>query len=356
MKSLKELYIEIAKESSRWSYYSDPPMLYESIWSNCSEAYTFIKSYYNLAGKGRTFEDKHITDNEKDIKERATHVVSTFLLGILIAETLGIDTQQRNYENMNFLYYWFLAALYHDVGYIYEKNSNSYDLKKIEEKGLQEILDICDINPDNMSNSIFLTYTSRDIEEYSKQRARGRENSEGKVDHGIVGGLMLYDKLVKQFYIARRKRLEGYNKDDFYIWSHGKKLHLSKSHFKEYAKVSDAIIAHNIFKDTLIKCYENDETKKEELSQKVIHINNELCFVLAISDTIEPLKKGLSLDKVYFEGFDQGFIVKFDKYLCKDFVESKKFVESIESLKEWVSVEITKEIESDLLSFQIIPK
>lgn len=350
MKSLKELYIEIVKESSRWSYYSDPPILYESIWSDCDKAYTFIKSYYNLAGKGRTFEDKNITDNEKDIKEKSTHVVSTFLLGILIAETLGIDTQQRNYENMNFLYYWFLVALYHDVGYIYEKNSNSYDLEKIKEKGLQEILDICDINPDNLSNSIFLTYSCRDIEEYSKQRARGRDNSKGKVDHGIVGGLMLYDKLVKQFYIARKKRLKGYNEDDFYIWAHGKKLHLSKSHFKEYAKVSDAIIAHNIFKDTLIKCYDNDETKKEELSKKVIHINNELCFILAIADTIEPLKKDVSLDTVYLEKTEQGFSVIFDKNV------SDRFENAIFSLKEWVGVDVEKEEGLDFLLFQITPK
>ena len=88
-------------------------------------------------------------------------------------------------------------------------------------------------------------------------------------------------------------------------------MHCSNTHFNEYAKVADAIISHNIWLGTLQE-YLNDEHIDWSDKDRIIkYPENELCFILGLADTIEPLKRfeGFpeKVEKVYFS-FDNGVI------------------------------------------------
>lgn len=50
------------------------------------------------------------------------------------------------------------------------------------------------LNIKYFSNDVFKTYSKEDVEIYFKGRAK-----ENLIDHGIVGGILLYDRLRKQF-------------------------------------------------------------------------------------------------------------------------------------------------------------
>ena len=63
-------------------------------------------------------------------------------------------------------------------------------------------------------------------------------------DHGIVGGLWLYDSFVKNYYLSyislNNPRIDF---NDFYI----KHLHFDTNQFSIFAYLADCIISHNIW-------------------------------------------------------------------------------------------------------------
>src|SRR5699024_1552141 len=142
--------------------------------------------------------------------------ISTYLLGIRLAELFKIlpygnkaneVNDPYSKDGFNFKYYWFLACLYHDVGYVYENstyldesikgkqkriNKLQDNLSALQTDGLEAIQEICDIR--YLHNRVFKTYDRSEIDLYLK----GRATCCNCIDHGIAGGLMLYDKLRKQ--------------------------------------------------------------------------------------------------------------------------------------------------------------
>lgn len=337
MQTLRELYEEIANNNIRWSYYQNNPQSIYGKWDNHEYALAFIERYFEFAGKSQAFKDEQLRKNRKFIENRATHIISTFLIGIKLAESFGVDISDRNAENMNFLYYWFLTCLYHDIGYAYEDKSNCEHLRMIQVDGLDAIHEICDIK--YFHNRVFKTYSKEIIDFYFKCRSNCNNGTKGKIDHGIIGGLLLYDKLRKQFAIAWKRRT---NKNDsrqsFYIKDEcsNRELHLSNNHYAGYAEVADAIIAHNIWVSTLNEYINKyDHTNAMEKIENKISKENILCFILSIADTIEPVKRDSQyLDLVQIRSLENNRGIE----LQVDEITFDNVYKNIINLMKWVDV------------------
>lgn len=344
MPTLSDCYLEIAQDVARWSYYDNPPVHIENIWTAEEDAFYFIKDYFGYAGKSSVFDDTNLKKNEAHIRSRAPHIISTFLLGIKIATIFGIDIGNRDECNMNFKYYWFLSCLYHDIGYAYENKSSCDWLKIATEDGIEGLQEICDIK--YLHKREFKTYPKELVELYLKCRA-DCQKSHPKLDHGIVGGMLLYDRLRKQFVKAWKNRTKKSDRRDSFYCTHeatGRILHLSNSHFDAYAKAADAIIAHNIWKSTLqkyIRDYADCNQKKyNTILEKRITIHQELCFILSLADTIEPLKRNPEyLQAVAIEPLNigGGFRLETDKDTFQ------AVYSEIAGLKDWLAVRVTTE-------------
>lgn len=200
--------------------------------------------------------------------------------------------------NTDFKYIWFMTCLYHDFGYVYEKGNtiNNNELNNIANCGIKELENILGIENDLYDSSYNdpkdNIYSKEQVEIYLKYRAETKsKDNKGKIDHGIVGGLMLFDRLIKNYNEANEaynnvsKDNKDIDQDDFDY--HG--LHFSQNNNKLYAKVSDAIIAHNIWVKTYNEIPEVVE-KKSEITTK-LNKDHYLGFLLGIIDTLEPLKQ-----------------------------------------------------------------
>ncbi len=112
-----------------------------------------------------------------------------------------------------------------------------------------------------------------------------------KLDHGIIGGLLLYDRLRLQFEKAWEKaridKEKSFTRDGFF--GENNRLFYSENHFSAYAKAADAIISHNIWHTTLRE-YLEKSGKMDVNNLKKINIDNTICFLLSLADTLEPIK------------------------------------------------------------------
>lgn len=352
MQTLQKCYEETAINEQTWSYYENSIDI-NNKWTNNRDAFEFIKQYFEFAGKSKVFKDENIEKYHKEIEDRAGHTISTFLLGIKIADGFELDIFTRDDNNMNFKYYWFLTCLYHDVGYIFENRKDTEQLFIVQKEGMEGLQEIFGIK--YIHERVFKTYSKEQVELYLKERSV-IDNSFGKLDHGIVGGLLLYDKLRKQFEIAWKRRTNiSDSRDSFFIKdeSNSRQLHLSNRHYEAYAKAADAIITHNIWQSTLLSYIETCDSVRKNIKHKIdfIGIDNELCFVLSLADTLEPLKRGGR----YLE------LISINSLICEKGIELQmnkevynSIYQKIDSLEEWMKVKVsTKELLTDSISIKI---
>jgi len=244
MQRLSDCYHEISQNTPRWSYYSAPNIYIADKWKDAESAFDFIKKYFELGGKGNVLNDTRLNIKITAVKDRSPHIISVYLLGIKIAESLGINTAERTDGYTSFLYLWFLSCLYHDVGYAYETTPICEELVISRTYGIDGLKLICDLK--HVNNRAFKTYKRELVNYYLKCRSDYRK-SKPVIDHGIIGGLLLYDRLIEQFHKSYRLRPNSDEKqNDFH---NDKGLHLSTRDFKKYGEAADAIIAHNIWRN-----------------------------------------------------------------------------------------------------------
>lgn len=334
MNTLKYYYNNIIKNKDEWSYYMYPPCLSVDTLRSNNESLKFIEEYFKRGGKERVFDNIDIRRNKKEIEERATHIISTYILGIIIAKCFNRDLKTRDCNNINFKYLWFLACLYHDIGYVYENMKNCKYLKAIQTDGLDAMQYVCEIK--YLHDREFITYKKEYINTYLTNRAICSNGEMGKIDHGIAGGLLLYDRLMKNFDQAW---VIAYNCDcsisrESFEYNG---LHFSNTHYKYYAEAADAIIAHNIWMNTLKEYLQKEGKSYFEVNR--IEKNNKILFILSLADTLEPIKrKGImALDEICFEEIKNGFTLSMpvDVY--------STIYGNISDLKTWVDVEIIEE-------------
>lgn len=348
MASLYNQIMELYYKGAEWNYYN-----MDSVWPfDDVEARNFIKQYFeNGAKKGVVLPMIDEIDSMRHL-----HSVSAFFLGLLIKRELCPDLTiySKASEPYEFSYLWFLVCLFHDMGYaiendwtykyIYRQNTNEY-LKQYKRpkrnsmmwKASYDDLGVIFVSPSvyrnefcwasdrvkkdscfngiEFSNGVTIEgsrYSRRtvlDYLEYCKVTDGIRH-----YDHGIVGGLWLYDSLCKNYdraYLREKEINEDVNCNDFIHDG----LHFSKEQKKIFAYLSDCIIAHNMWPASFDRREEYERGGLFELIpprfKKISFKNNPILFILALADTIEPIKLYLSVSGMrevdIWQGIDMNF-------------------------------------------------
>lgn len=322
---------------------------------NPEVANRFITRYFTAARK--EFALAYRFDEQYQLPpERAAHTVSGFFLGLLIENcingTASLSLRSENY--FPFSYLWFLTFLYHDYGYCVTERENCpirYPQRApipglngarytqsccVEYGALTEIKRKLGISLSPFSATGTFTFSSNStrshipslehallseltqrnntISGYPKlQFSNGSVikdhqypsriitrylnyciNERHRVDHGIIGGFLFYDRMIKNYilsYLDSNNEM-GLTQDlsDF----HYRNRHFCKEQLTIFSYISDCILSHNIFKQS---------TGARELYEKYLLIDlfeenfkiitfesNPLLYILAIADTLEPIK------------------------------------------------------------------
>lgn len=130
------------------------------------------------------------------------------------------------------------------------------------------------------------------------------------------------------------------NKSSFYINVKGRELHVSDSHFEIYAQVANAIIAHNIWIDTLnnYKQFAKIGIAKRD---KINFEQDPLCFILCLADTLEPLKRCIHLECVKLSALpnERGISIVLEMDDCCS--GYNQYVNGIKNLGDWLDVDVS---------------
>lgn len=349
MLTLEEVYTEIASSPLNWSYYASPACNIQDKWKDDAEAACFIETYFTYAGKGKTVKNGILNDLKKRARGRLQHSISTFMLCLFLSDIIDGIRAPYTRDGFNEKYYLFLICLYHDIGYIFENKCRFKDKNTLQQDGLEAVQEI--YNLQYIHDREFISYTREEIDIYLKGKlAETNPNFGGKPDHGIIGGLMLYDRLRKQFeyYWKHSTRYPGGRASFYCSGPDGQRLHLSNSHFDVYAVCADAIIAHNVFTDTLNRylC----DVGKQSHTEKVGTDVNPFLYMLALADSLEPMKRGIALDKIRIEKSEKNVSIYLDENIEKDVRE--KYFEMVLGLKSWMDIDVS--VEAFANSIQLI--
>ncbi len=345
MENLLSTYKCIYEKSTLWDYYEERHHKQFDINEIFSKA--FIKKYFKDGCKESVF-----NISKQFPKERISHTVSTFFLGIFIKSSFS-SFDIKNFEP-DFRYLWFLICLFHDVGYEYESNKDKYSIDKYtltHFKRSKKI--ICDnwlINSWH-PQAIPIEFDLNTIQQYY-EFCRKEKNF---VNHGFIGGLLLFNKLLKNFQDIKLKA----NKNERKIWfdkclensfEFGN-LCWSEADKEFYQQASEVILAHNIW-----FCAEKEDRKLYEdykLDNLIIIGHPEkrislekspLLFLLALADTIEPLKafpdikSECLLEKIKIIKIEKGFQIE----ILDDCLDNDKWFKNICEMQEWLKISVRK--------------
>jgi hypothetical protein len=343
---LLDKYREIF-EGQDWKYYSG---LY---FANCpfdddSIAETFIRDYFKTGGKENIL-DKNIPQD----KFRDIHSISTFFLGLHLKEICRVPDLKPDFR-----YMWFITCLYHDYGYYFENSKSKFSPKN---NNLITLLKKIKIEYRLLESDSYDTKWKETILRYYDFCRQEK----CFINHGIVGGIMLYDKLLKNFYDNREKakeeaREKGLNIDDNDFEYNN--LHWSINHKEFYKLASDSIILHNIWYAYTEK--DKELYKSKGLDKLIINnkddkrscSSNAFFFLLLLADTIEPIKAfpNIShkclLTKIDIETIGDNKIIITVSDNCLNY---QGWFDKIKDLKNWLKLSIPQQTETNKLVIEI---
>ena len=274
---LIEKYREIFRDSPKWRYYDDL-YFYDNPFDDETVRESFIYTYFQT-GRKESVLDTKIPEN----KLRDIHSISTFFLGILLEPICKIPELKPDFR-----YLWFIACLYHDYGYFIEKEKNKYPPRKTS---LSKLLSDLGIKQNLLKIDFKSLYSIETIKKYNDYCRKEYDF----INHGIIGGLLLYDRLMKNFEKNKQNALlQNPNLDcnDFVY----KNLHWSNSHEDFYKLVASSIISHNIWlawDDNNKKKYKDNNLDYliiDNPNQRISCESDPFLFLLLLADTIEPIK------------------------------------------------------------------
>lgn len=293
-KSVYEYYEEILKDNSQWSYYSnsqrniDIDQLF-----NENNANAFIKNVLGLGNKSLVIQKIENVLNGYSLSQyRSNHTLSAFLLGILVQRKLKIAMSElpqvyskngvNSYFN-NFLYFWSLSCLMHDIGFQIEEESR-------KDNNIPKTID-------DFVKSYKIQYNFindlDDDKELICDYYRYISNEHSKIDHGIAAAMFFYDALMTDY--------NSIKKDTNKSFVHNG-LKYSRDYKKHILLISNTIAKHNLWrandsnKEVYLKYNLNElipselNSAKISLNDKSINDKNKLLFLLGLIDTLEPIK------------------------------------------------------------------
>lgn len=327
MKSIKQHIADL--NHSDWDYYHRfaTNILPNPFVENNNSHTDFIKNYFKRSGKEIVLEIIDIKDKEI---LRAAHTNSIFFLGILLYKNTTISKdyfiRQNRLGYQEFPFIWFLTCLFHDFAM---QQESSREL-------ITKIVDIDTLNRTYNIKHKLLEKTVAGVDRllfnHIRQYFLFRRFNHKKIDHGILGGLYFYDRLVKNRIIQEKK------KDNELLW--GKELE------KQYAMVAGVIAIHNIwFPTDKTACDYIRFEMKELINAKPISLRQSpLLFLMGVVDTIDPIK---TYDKDYeVDYIVQNLLLEFNdnELILENKTNSEldfnEIIKKSENLKNWLNVEI----------------
>lgn len=246
----------------------------------------------------------------------------------------------------SFLYDRYFSNSFHQMFITSENNTNKNQLSFIDYVRINNNFDIKIEYASNsidcrkkviLKNSNFYKST---IEKYYVYR----KNEMGVFDHGILGGYMLFDNLVKNYVNKMANKL---NKTEFIIDN----MSYLIEQISLFAYMADCIVSHNIFFPNpsdkgIYREYGLNELIKYH--KPVKFKSNPLLFLLYLVDSIDPIK--------YFE---QKTNLKYDEILKSIYIDFpscntielsisklfgikdeiiEKYIKRIEGLSDWLGI------------------
>ena len=283
------------------SYYGIPNFGLNSVSEVFSDksCLSFIEQHYDEGSKKEAF--NLVFQKQYQEKGKHQHTVALYLLGLHLKEQFkGILSYKIN-ELIpgsstwgDYKYTWFLTCLYHDTASCIEQRPTTESLTE-HQKTLDFYLKEFDVTytPFNYVPIQLNVSLTRFPEPLVKNYFHYRMH-DNKLDHGIMAGYILFDRLYKNFSEKTKNKKWGNNKK---VIIDG--LYYRPEHLDHFAYIADAIICHNIWtasEPKYINIYKN-----YGLEPLIVEGNNQdkklniddypLQFLLCLLDSIEPVKR-----------------------------------------------------------------
>lgn len=330
--NIRRIYNSIKKRKDLWNYYNKNIVTPKI--TNTDECYTFIKTFINASEKTKTCLYENVDKLKNSDSKRLTHIVSTFFLGLWLycnkrsnigdairQELSKLDCFRSNPNEIDsqFSFVWFMATLFHDLGYPTEKDGEKLPEHEIPVCGIESI-------PSFYKN----VYT---------QYYKFREQKE----HGIWAGLKFDED------ICKIRELQELSSSEL-SW---------RNELEElYHYVAWIILAHNIWlirdNDANIIKYQKSKLQdlilastKNELgvydSYKFSSGNYPLFSFFCLIDTIDPIKSTSCLSNVDIKVGLRKIIIKSNDV---------EYLKKINTLNEWL-LPTTMEEDTAIIHFPI---
>ena len=229
-------------------------------------------------------------------KNRSTHIVITWLLGISLAKAFNLTKLPYGFANVSFERMWLLTAITHDYGYLRKELSNENltmeDLRKpydLYTDQYAEPFDCLNNIRKTEEGSSFFTYSYEEVFRYfafrKEQLRDNKYDPYEKNDHGIVGGSLAFIEYCKRVEMDSKIKL-----------IHGLSgLGPSYPDMKRQKVACFVTVSHNIYKSN---GPESDDKYKEyklnrllSTSKQRVTRKNKLLLLLSLVDTIECTKR-----------------------------------------------------------------
>jgi hypothetical protein len=300
----------------------------------------FIYKYFETGEKLHVFKIGNPLSNAK-----LAHTISVFFLGVLIYNNTCLKRMlmfSRNNYSIYFLFLWYLSCLYHDYAFSFESNNRiinvipDYNALRREFDITKDLLKKTDVHINN--------YLFKNIRNYFDYSLVIRK----KVDHGILAGLYLYDRLVK---LREVKEKNGNSDLDW-----GKHLE------QHYAHAAAAVAVHNIWLPTTanqrLYCHFGLSDLVNFIPIKIQ--DSPLLFLLGIADTIDPIKAFSDNHEVEYilSNLELKFFNK-SIQMCNSKNSSLDFSilqNRADGLIGWLDVSVTKKHNYLKINFESTPK
>lgn len=351
LKSIYERILDGSIGFNEESYFLIKSHDFENLISNDDLCFSLIRSIIDQNGAtSRQFSALN--------RNRASHIVATWLLGIGLAKHFGLNHTNSSFNNLFFDQIWLLSAVAHDYGYFKNELKNTkIDLSGFKEYNLlttsyfQPFLKCLNHMETTDEFKSYFSYSYDEIKnyfEFSKfyySTLASISNYE-MCDHGIIGACTLFNEYCQKCQEEFNKGLEQSDT-------------VTKIH-----KIACIIAAsHNIFK--------SDSTEKDKIYKEFGLINllstspiritksNNILFLLSLVDTVECTKRFSAkenpkeylqqktvLNRIRISEVNNGIVVDFNNLL--DYLKNErknnnmveklmKHLQSVDSLKNWTA-------------------
>lgn len=305
---LKHLYTNIIKKKDSWNYYGLE--IADLDISNSESCRNFIKEYIQLSGKSKHAMYREIDELFEKDPQRITHIVSTFFLGMALLNNKRLGINQTIISEIEKLkvfdsedkikselpYIWFLATLFHDLGYSVEKSELGKELPNYKPEF------------NIVSVPEFYTKVYKKYYDYRKNR-----------DHGIYGGI----RFIQDMLNIRKNKEHKFMSNRYW----GKELDLLYSH------IGWIIIAHNIWFKKKDELYNGDYAEMQELvleedkDYRIKFDEYPLFFFFCLVDVLEPTKNTTLFSKANITLENRKIIIS---------TNDKSYSKAIMGLNKWL--------------------